>query len=185
MAALHAALSPVRRVDSRHLRADLADASRYAAVVISAHGTPPGTGESPGGGQGRHAGLAQALDLGDGERLTAAELMACHLPDALITPSCWSGRLMVRAAVEPLGLPTAALAAGARWVLAGTVDIGDSTTASLMGAFYKRLSTGSPPAVALQRAQVSFLRRRPQTAPGTWAGLTIVGDGFTPLGMRS
>ncbi|HUY48889.1 MAG TPA: CHAT domain-containing protein [Streptosporangiaceae bacterium] len=183
-AALRAALSPVRRVDSRQLRTDLADASQYAAVVISAHGTPPGDSEMPGSGRGRHAGLAQALALAGGERLTAAELLTCRLPDALITPSCWSARLTVRAAVEPLGLPTAALAAGARWVLAGTVDIGDTTTASLMSAFYKRLSTGFTPAAALQRAQVSFLRPRPQTTPGTWAGLTIVGDGFTPLGMR-
>lgn len=182
-AALCAALSPVRRVDSRQLRAGLADASRYAAVVISAHGTPPEAGDMPGGGPAGHAGLAQALALTGGDRLTAAELLTCRLPDALITPSCWSARLTVRAAVEPLGLPTAALAAGARWVLAGTVDIGDTTTASLMSAFYQRLQAGSTPAAALQRAQVNFLRPRPRTTPGTWAGLTIVGDGFTPLGV--
>ena len=164
------------------LRTGLADASRYAAVVISAHGTPPGTSDMPGGGPAGHAGLAQALALTGGERLTAAELLTCRLPDALITPSCWSARLTVRAAVEPLGLPTAALAAGARWVLAGTVDIGDTTTASLMSAFYQRLHAGSTPAAALQHAQVNFLRPRPRTPPGTWAGLTIVGDGFTPLG---
>ena len=104
-AALCAALSPVRRVDSRQLRAGLADASRYAAVVISAHGTPPEAGDMPGGGPAGHAGLAQALALTGGDRLTAAELLTCRLPDALITPSCWSARLTVRAAVEPLGLP--------------------------------------------------------------------------------
>ena len=86
---------------------------------------------------------------------------------------------MVRTAVEPLGLPTAALVAGARWVLAGTVDIGDSPTATLMSAFYQGLSAGLTPAAALQRAQVRMLRSR--TTPGTWAGLSIVGDGFTPL----
>jgi len=181
-AALRAALPPVHRVDSRQLRRELASASQYAAVVISAHGTPPEAAEIPGGIE-RHAGLAQALALTGGERLTAAELLTCRLPDALITPSCWSARLTIRTAVEPLGLPTAALAAGARWVLAGTVDIGDTTTASLMSAFYKGLGTGITPAEALQRAQVSFLRRRPQTMPGTWAGLTIVGDGFTPLAI--
>ena len=86
---------------------------------------------------------------------------------------------MVRTAIEPLGLPTAALVAGARRVLAGTVDIGDSPTATLMGAFYQGLSGGLTPAAALQRAQVGLLRSR--TIPGSWAGLTIVGDGFTPL----
>jgi CHAT domain-containing protein len=184
-AALRAELSPVRRADSRQLRAGLADASQYAAVVISAHGIAPDAGETPGSALGRHSGLAQAVALGDGDRLTAAELMTCRLPDALITPSCWSGRMTIRAAVEPFGLPTAALAAGARWVLAGTVDIGDTTTASLMRAFYKGLSAGLTPATALQRAQAGFLRLRPQTAPGTWAGLTIVGDGFTPLSTRA
>jgi CHAT domain-containing protein len=176
--ALRGALAPVHRVDSRQLRAELADASHYGAVVISAHGTLPEVGY----GRERHAGLAQALALTGNERLTAAELLTCRLPDALITPSCWSARLTIRTAVEPLGLPTAALAAGARWVLAGSVDIGDTTTASLMSAFYQRLGTGITPAAALQRAQAGFLRRRPRTMPGTWAGLTIVGDGFTPLG---
>ena len=182
--ALSAALAPVHRVDSPQLRRELADASQYAAVVISAHGIPPEASEIPGGGREKHAGLAQALALSSSERLTAAELLTCRLPDALITPSCWSARLTVRAAVEPFGLPTAALAAGARWVLAGTVDIGDTTTASLMSTFYEKLGTGATPAAALQRAQVNFLRPRPRAAPGAWAGLTIVGDGFTPLGER-
>jgi CHAT domain-containing protein/tetratricopeptide (TPR) repeat protein len=180
--ALRSALAPVRRVDARQLRRELADASSYAAVVISAHGIPHESGGVQGGGRERHAGLAQTLALTGSERLTAAELLTCRLPEALITPSCWSGRLTVRAAVEPFGLPTAALAAGARWVLAGSVDIGDTTTASVMGAFYDKLGAGATPAAALQRAQVSFLRSRPRTTPGTWAGLTIVGDGFTSFG---
>ena len=182
--ALSEALPPVDVVDSRQLRSALADAINYAAVVISAHGTPPEASAMTGSGRTRHWGLAQALALGDRERLTAADLLTCRLPDALITPSCWSARLTVRAAAEPLGLPTAALAAGARWVLAGTVDIGDYTTASLMSAFYRGLQVGLTPAGALQHAQLRFLRTRPRTAPGTWAGLTIVGDGFTPLIVR-
>jgi CHAT domain-containing protein/tetratricopeptide (TPR) repeat protein len=178
-AALRASLPPAYLVGARQLRDELADASRYAAVVISAHGTPPAASSRSGEGLAWRAGLGQGLALGGDDRLTAAELLTCRLPDALITPSCWSGRLMVRTAVEPLGLPTAALVAGARWVLAGTVDIGDSPTATLMSAFYQGLSAGLTPAAALQRAQVRMLRSR--TTPGTWAGLSIVGDGFTPL----
>jgi CHAT domain-containing protein len=180
-AALLTALSPVRQVDARQLRRELADSSQYAAVVISAHGTAPGPGDPPGGGRREHPGLAQGLALANGDLLTAADLLTCRLPEALVTPSCWSARLTVRAAVEPLGLPTAALAAGARWVLAGAVDIGDSTTASVMSAFYAALKTGSTPAGALRSAQAGLLRRRPQAVPGLWAGLTILGDGFTPL----
>lgn len=176
-AALRAALAPLHLAGPGELRDRLADATTYAAVVISAHGLPSHTGES--GGESReHPNLAQALALGASDRLTAAELLTCRLPDALITPSCWSGRLTVRVGAEPLGLPTAALIAGARWVLAGTVDIGSTPTASLMSAFYRNLNAGLTPAAALQAAQVKFLRIRPHTAPGTWAGLTIVGDGF-------
>lgn len=183
-AALLTALSPVRQVDARQLRRELTDSSTYAAVVISAHGTPPGTGDAPGEKRREHPGLAQGLALAHGDLLTAADLLTCRLPEAVITPSCWSARLMVRAAVEPLGLPTAALAAGARWVLAGAVDINDSTTASVMSAFYAALKAGSTPAGALRSAQAGLLRRRQQAAPGTWAGLTILGDGFTPLDVH-
>jgi CHAT domain-containing protein len=188
IAALLAALAPVRQVDAEQLHRELADSARYAAVVISAHGTPPGADEAlgegmSGGPRREHPGLAQGLALANGELLTAADLLTCRLPEVLITPSCWSARLTVRAAVEPLGLPTAALAAGARWVLAGAVDIGDSTTASVMSAFYAALQAGATAAGALRSAQVHLLRRRPQAVPGTWAGLTIVGDGFTPLDM--
>lgn len=182
-AALKTALAPARMVDSRQLRAALASADDYAAVVISAHGTAPAAAR-PASDDDRPTGLAQGLALPNGEHLTAADLLTCRLPEAVIIPSCWSARLTIRAAVEPFGLPTAALAAGARWVLAGAVDIGDTTTGSLMTVFYRGLQAGLVPAAALQRAQARFLRTRPHTAPGTWAGLTIVGDAFTPLGSR-
>lgn len=177
--ALRAALPPVRLATREELRAELMDASGYAAVVLSAHGAEPRPGRD---GEMPHSGLAQALELGPGDLLTAAHLLGCRLPDAFITASCWSGRLSVRAAIDPLGLPTAALLAGARWVLAGTVDIGSTPTATLLRTFYQQLHAGSAPAAALQQAQVGYIRRRRSPiAPGTWAGLTIIGDGFTPL----
>ncbi|WP_113705569.1 CHAT domain-containing protein [Nonomuraea lactucae] len=177
-AALQATLAPVDLAGADEVRGMLADASAYAAVVISAHGASP---EQEQDGVGRHPGLAQALELTPDDLLTAAELLGCRLPDAFITASCWSGRLAVRAAIEPLGLPTAALLAGARWVLAGTVDIGSTSTATLLAGFYRELADGMTPAAALQRAQTAYLSQRPDTAPGTWAGLTIIGDGFVPL----
>ncbi|MEV0168100.1 CHAT domain-containing protein [Nonomuraea fuscirosea] len=177
--ALRAALPPVSLTTREELRAELMDASGYAAVVVSAHGAEPRSGRE---GDMPHAGLAQALELGPGDLLTAAHLLGCRLPDAFITASCWSGRLAVRAAVDPLGLPAAALLAGARWVLAGTVDVGGTPTATLLRTFYRQLHAGLSPAAALQQAQVGYIRqRRSPIAPGTWAGLTIIGDGFTPL----
>ncbi|WP_431917806.1 CHAT domain-containing protein [Nonomuraea jabiensis] len=176
--ALEAAFSEVRMVGRDELREQLADASGYAAVVISAHGAEPRPGSDR---EAPHTGLGQALELAPGDLLTAAQLLGCRLPDALITASCWSGRLAVQAAVDPLGLPTAALLAGARWVLAGTVDIGGTPTATLLRTFYQHLHAGVTPAAALQRAQAGYIRLRSPVSPGTWAGLTVIGDGFTPL----
>jgi len=75
-------------------------------------------------------------------------------------------------------LPTAALIVGARQVLAGTVDVGSTSTATPMRAFYRRVAAGASPSTALQAAQVGFLSRRSRTLPRAWAGLTIAGDGF-------
>jgi hypothetical protein len=172
--ALGAAVAAAEPLRPRNL---LCEALRESAVVARYEGDF-GLADSL---LGRSELIAQqeGYDLELGQALFLRATIAHHRGSFAHAP-----RLTVRAAVEPLGLPTAALAAGARWVLAGTVDIGDTTTASLMSAFYKTLDAGFTPAAALQRVQVSFLRSRPHTPPGTWAGLTIVGDGFTPLGMR-
>lgn len=150
------------RAEIRPMLATVAD---RAAVVFSVHGTAT-------------AGLGQALELARDDPLTAAELLTHRLPEAVLMPACWAGRTHQRAADEPLGLPTTALLAGARWVLAGTVDISGSSTAGLLGAFYQRLAAGEAPVDALRETQIDYLRTRGPVAPGLWAGLTIVGDGF-------
>lgn len=110
----------VDSVGAAELRDRLPGAAGHTLVVVTAHGSPPlVTGVGAPDATARR-GLAQALELGDGP-LSAADLMACELPEGVVTPSCWAGRLEVRTAVEPLGIPTAALLAGARWVLAGTL----------------------------------------------------------------
>ncbi len=174
---LSAFFRDVDSVGSRELRERLPHSAGRALVAITAHGSPPLIAGEAAPDAAARSGLAQALELADGP-LSAADLMACELPEGLVTPSCWAGRLEVRTAVEPLGIPTAALLAGARWVLAGTLDIGGTPTATLMREFYRHLSAGAAPSAALRRAQLSYLERRPGTQPGTWAGLTVVGDGF-------
>ncbi|WP_158854078.1 CHAT domain-containing protein [Saccharothrix deserti] len=177
--ALTDALAPVRFTTATQLRDALADADRFSAVVIGAHGTPPAL--DPGAyidGTAR-AGLAQALSLSATDQLTAAELLTASLPDGFITASCWSGRVVPLAATEPFGLPTAALLAGAQWVLAGTVDVGGVTGARVMAAFYRHLRD-LPPAEALHRAQVEYLARKPDAPPSAWASLCVIGDGYAP-----
>jgi hypothetical protein len=164
--ALTDAFPAARLLRRDEVRGVLTDGADLAAMLFSTHGTA-------------ETGLGQALLLGEDDPLTAAELLVARLPDAVLMPACWSGRTSLRAGAEPLGLPTAALLAGARWVLAGTVNIAATTTATLLGRFYRRLAEGSAPVDALRHVQLDYLRRRPHTAPHTWAGLTIVGDGFT------
>jgi hypothetical protein len=164
--ALIEAFPDARLLDRDQVRPELAEAASRAAVLLSVHGTAV-------------TGLGQALMLAPDDPLTAAELLLCRLPEAVLMPACWSGRLHLRTAAEPLGLPTAALLAGARWVLAGTVDVNQTTTASLLGDFYARLATGSAPVDALRGAQLGYLaRRRRSMPPNAWAGLSVVGDGF-------
>ncbi|WBC08880.1 CATRA system-associated protein [Micromonospora sp. WMMA1947] len=151
------------------VRPSIFRAADRAAILLSVHGTAV-------------RGLGQALELGGGDSLTAADLLVCRLPEAVLMPACWAGRLDLRAAAEPLGLPTAALLAGARWVLAGTVDIATTRTATLLGACYAELARGRSPVDALRQVQLDYLRSRGrgQVPPHTWAGLSIVGDGFDP-----
>ncbi|MGW0239873.1 CHAT domain-containing protein [Micromonospora chalcea] len=168
-AALKRAFPDVAMLTRDQVRPTLSSAAARAAVLLSVHGTAV-------------SGLGQALQLGGGDSLTAAELLVCHLPEAVLMPACWAGRIHLRAAAEPLGLPTAALLAGARWVLAGTVDIATTRTATLLGACYAELARGRSPVDALRQVQLDYLRSpgRGQVPPHTWAGLSIVGDGFHP-----
>ncbi|MBO3749296.1 CHAT domain-containing protein [Streptosporangiaceae bacterium NEAU-GS5] len=84
----------------------------------------------------------------------------------------------MQTAVEPLGLPIAALLVGARWVLAGTVDVNSTTTANLLIHFHRLPAAGHAPAAALQQVQLGHLRRRTKTTPAAWAGPSLIGDGF-------
>ncbi|GAA3934291.1 CHAT domain-containing protein [Actinoplanes auranticolor] len=164
--ALAAAFPQARLLPRDQVRPELAGAADRAAVLLSVHGTAV-------------SGLGQSLMLAPDDPLTAAELLTCRLPEAVLMPACWAGRLHLRTATEPLGLPTAALLAGARWVLAGTVDVNATTTATLLGAFYRRLAVGRAPIDALREVQLGYLHRRGGAAPPSlWAGLSIVGDGF-------
>ncbi|WP_327026463.1 CHAT domain-containing protein [Micromonospora sp. NBC_01739] len=156
----------------RDVRPTLAEADGLGGMLLSVHGTAT-------------SGLGQALLLAPDDPLTAAELLTCRLPEAVLMPACWAARLDLRGAQEPFGLPIAALLAGARWVLAGTVEVSGTRTATLLGAVYRRLAAGLAPVDALRGAQLDYLRRYPNAPVALWAGLTIVGDGFTPATLEA
>jgi CHAT domain-containing protein len=77
-----------------------------------------------------------------------------------------------------LGLAGAAVRAGAKSTLASLWNIGDRSTAILMGEFYKELANAKvTKAEALRRAQVILLKQYPNySRPGYWAAYVLVGN---------
>lgn len=75
-----------------------------------------------------------------------------------------------------LGLAGAAVRAGARSTLASLWNIGDRSTALLMGEFYQELASGITKAEALRRAQVMLLQYPNYSRPSYWAAYVLVGN---------
>ncbi len=77
-----------------------------------------------------------------------------------------------------LGLAGVAVRAGARSTLASLWNVGDRSTAILMGEFYRELvSSKVTKAEALRRAQVTLLQKYPNySRPGYWAAYVLVGN---------
>ncbi len=77
-----------------------------------------------------------------------------------------------------LGLAGVAVRAGARSTMASLWNVGDRSTAILVGEFYRELvSAKVTKAEALRRAQVNLLRKYPNySRPGYWAAYVLVGN---------
>ncbi|WP_414588522.1 CHAT domain-containing protein [Scytonema sp. PCC 10023] len=77
-----------------------------------------------------------------------------------------------------LGLAGVAVRAGARSTLASLWNVGDRSTAILIGEFYRELvSSKVTKAEALRRAQVTLLQKYPNySRPGYWAAYVLVGN---------
>ncbi|RUR73124.1 hypothetical protein DSM107007_54830 [Nostoc sp. PCC 7120 = FACHB-418] len=77
-----------------------------------------------------------------------------------------------------LGLAGVAVRAGARSTMASLWNVGDRSTAILVGEFYRELvSAKVTKAEALRRAQVTLLQKYPNySRPGYWAAYVLVGN---------
>jgi CHAT domain-containing protein/predicted negative regulator of RcsB-dependent stress response len=77
-----------------------------------------------------------------------------------------------------LGLAGAAVRAGARSTLASLWNVGDRSTAILMGEFYRELAqTKVTKAEALRRAQITLLKKYPNySRPNYWAPYVLIGN---------
>jgi tetratricopeptide (TPR) repeat protein len=97
--------------------------------------------------------LFSALLLADGP-LTAYDLERLpRLPRLVILAACDSGRLVVRAGDELLGLTATLLSRGARQIIAAVVPLPDAETEPLMVELHRLLAGGAEPSVALAAAQ--------------------------------
>ncbi|WP_051759150.1 CHAT domain-containing protein [Herbidospora cretacea] len=97
--------------------------------------------------------LFSALQLADGP-LTVYDLERLRVPPRLVVlAACESGRSVVRAGDELLGLSTTFLALGTRCVVASMVPVPDARARPLMTALHRRLAAGLPAATALARTQ--------------------------------
>jgi CHAT domain-containing protein len=77
---------------------------------------------------------------------------------------------------DALGIAGIALQAGARSAVASLWQVDDQSTAQLITRFYKNLHQGMSRANALQLSQKSWLKDYPNTHPGYWAALILVGN---------
>jgi CHAT domain-containing protein len=119
--------------------------------------------------------LFSYVRLADGH-LNALDCFELELDCALVTLSaCESGRGLVDAGDEQIGLPRAFLYAGARAVLFSLWRIDDRATHELMQSFYAELRSGTARGAALRAAQLAMLRGS-DAHPWLWAALVLVGD---------
>jgi len=147
---------------------DAAKPGQYGIVHIAAHtrrGRLPSILLAPGKGAERRA------------ELSPSDVMGMKLDETslVVLSACDSGRGRVAGSEGLIGLPRAFLVAGARRVLASSLDVVDERTSGLMKLLYAHMRRGDQPARALLRSQRSLLKSPGSSWPGFWAPFFIVG----------
>ena len=141
--------------------------SRASLLHVAAHGSA--RADNP---------LFSSLQLADGP-LTVYDLERLDREaDTVVLAACESGRDVVLAGDEMLGLGAALLSRGSRNVIASVVPIPDAATRPLMVALHQGLADGTPVAHALAQAQSGIDQDDP-SAFAAAAGFVCVGAGFT------
>jgi CHAT domain-containing protein/tetratricopeptide (TPR) repeat protein len=110
--------------------------------------------------------------------LRVDEIAGLDLPAELVVLSACDTALGRELAGEGLvGLPQGFMSAGAQRVLVSLWDVGDRSTAELMGHFYRSLLVDRlPPSAALCASQRAMWRDAHWHAPSSWAGFVLIGD---------
>ncbi|GAA0988374.1 CHAT domain-containing protein [Acrocarpospora macrocephala] len=174
---------------------DLPGARAEVEAVASIHAVPPLVGEAAsteavlaaldGAGlahlaaHGRlHATnpLFSSLRLADGP-LTIYDLERLRRPpQVLVLAACDSGRFVVRAGDELLGLSATFLALGTRAIVAPVLSVLDAETTTLMIALHKLLAAGHSVASALAQTQRQIAGEDPQAGALAAAFVCIGAD---------
>jgi CHAT domain-containing protein len=99
--------------------------------------------------------LFSALMLADGPLTTYDLERLPRLPHVVILAACDSGRLVVRAGDELLGLTATLLSHGASQIVASVVPVPDAETTPVMVDLHRHLAAGAHVAAALATAQAN------------------------------
>ncbi|MBO3752955.1 CHAT domain-containing protein [Streptosporangiaceae bacterium NEAU-GS5] len=163
VAAIHSAPALVEEAASA--RAVLAAMDGARLVHVAAHGRLHATNP-----------LFSSLRLADGP-LTVYDLeQVRHAPQLVILAACDSGRSVVQAGDELMGLSATFLALGTRTIIASVIPVPDAETATLMVAVHKLLAAGHSAAAALAQAQKQVLSEDNKTPTAAAAA------GFVAMG---
>ncbi|MEM7538745.1 MAG: CHAT domain-containing tetratricopeptide repeat protein [Chloroflexota bacterium] len=123
--------------------------------------------------------LFSGLTLADGP-LTTLKIFGLQLSASLVTLSaCQTGRSVVGAGDELLGLTRAFLYAGASSLVLSLWPVEDQSTAILMSLFYQALAQGYTKSAALRQAQLHFIHAEDKPFhrhPYFWSPFFLVGD---------
>jgi tetratricopeptide (TPR) repeat protein len=127
-----------------------------------------------------HNALFSELMLADGPLFAYDVERLAQAPHTVVLAACESGRSVVCAGDELLGLGAMFLARGSRQLVASPLPVPDAETAPLMTAFHRQVAAGRPAAEALADAQEDM--RRGGNGDGTVevgaASFVCVGSGF-------
>ncbi|MBC7820424.1 MAG: CHAT domain-containing protein, partial [Planctomycetaceae bacterium] len=122
--------------------------------------------------------LAARLVPADAEDgiLTAEDVTGMDLADTdlVVLSACETGVGEVCSGEGIFGLRRAFVLAGARALVMSLWKVPDSQTQELMEAFYRFLQSGTPPAEALRKAQLSTREKHPE--PYYWGSFICQGD---------
>jgi CHAT domain-containing protein len=123
-----------------------------------------------------HNPLFSELTLADGPLFAYDVEQLPAAPHTVVLAACESGRSVVCAGDELLGLGAMFLARGSSQLVASPLPVPDSETAPLMTAFHRQVAAGRPVAEALATAQEQM--RGTGVAELTTGCFVCVGSGF-------